>query len=293
MTPAIPNPTAHALSLRDLWALCKPRVTLLVLVTGLVGVVAAPGSPTLVGTVSALLGIALVVAGANALNMYLERDLDAKMTRTRNRPLPGGRMSPRAAFVFGIACGVVAVVQLALVHNVLTAALAGASLVVYVWVYTPLKQRSWIALLVGAVPGAMPPLLGWTAMTGRIEPGALLLFAVLFFWQLPHFMAISIFRGEEYRRAGIRTVPDASGPEGARRFAWGCASLLLLVSLAGPWAGVGHTGSFVTALVLGVAFIALALRPLGLDGGKRWSRQLFLFSLLYLPLVYSVMAFGV
>ncbi len=279
-------------SLRDLWALCKPRVTLLVLVTGLVGVVAAPGAPTLWSTVGALLGIALVVAGANALNMYLERDVDAKMSRTRTRPLPAGRMRPRAALVFGLLCGLLAVPLLGVAFNWLTGLLAGASLVIYVWVYTPLKQRSWTALLVGAVPGAMPPLLGWTAMTGRIDAGALLLFGVLFFWQLPHFMAISIFRGDEYRRAGIRTVPDASGPEGARRFAWGCASLLLLVSLGAPWAGLGHGLSLGTALVLGLGFVVLALRPLGEDGGRRWSRQLFLFSLIYLPLVYSVMAFG-
>ena len=281
------------LRLADLWALCKPRVTLLVLVTGLVGVIAAPGTPTLGATLSALFGIALVVAGANALNMYLERDLDAKMTRTRNRPLPAGRLAPRWAALFGVLCGVVAVPLLGILHNWLTGLLAGAALVVYVWVYTPLKQRSWTALLVGAVPGAMPPLLGWTAMSGRIDGGALILFGVLFFWQLPHFMAISIFRGDEYRRAGIRTVPDHSGPEGARRFAWGTASLLLLVSLSAPWAGVGHTISVVTAAVLGLGFLALALRPLGSDGGKRWSRRLFLFSLIYLPLVYSVMAAGV
>jgi protoheme IX farnesyltransferase len=186
---------------RDLVALTKPRITTLVLLTGAAGACLAPAHVPMARLLLSLVGTALIVASANALNMWWEREVDGLMSRTRGRPLPAGRMSPDLALAFGLALGVVSVPMLFLV-NVATGLLGLVSLVSYVAVYTPLKRHTHLALLVGAVPGAMPPLMGWTTVTGAIGLGGALLFAVLFLWQLPHFAAISIFRKDDYARAG-------------------------------------------------------------------------------------------
>ncbi len=180
-----------ALRAADLVALAKPRITLMVVITTAGGLWLAhrSGAAALAASavICALFGTALIVAGANALNMFLERDIDARMDRTKNRPLPAGRMAPKVALFFGVGASSLAVPVLAIGVNSLTAFLAVLANVIYVLAYTPLKQRSHHALLVGAIPGAIPPLLGWTAGTNSISAAGLVLFAVLFLWQVPHF----------------------------------------------------------------------------------------------------------
>ena len=203
--------TAQTIAFRDLVALGKPRVTRMVLITTAAGIWLAPTPLRTARAVVTLIGVMLVVAAANALNMYMERDVDALMSRTRNRPLPAGRLAPEIALGFGIFCAVIGLPFVRLGANPLTAALSMASLVLYVGAYTPLKRVSPWSLVVGAVPGAIPALLGWTASTGHIDAPGLAIFGVLFVWQIPHFIAISMFRADEYaaRRA-----------QGRRRRAW-------------------------------------------------------------------------
>ncbi len=272
---------------RDLFALTKPRITMLVLATEGAGACLAPGHAGARVQCLALAGTALIVGSANALNMWWERDIDAHMARTRNRPLPAGRLSPDVALGFGLALAVVSVPILFMV-NVATALLGLAALLSYVVVYTPLKPHTHLALLVGAVPGAIPPLLGWATVTGSVGLGGLLLFAVLFLWQIPHFAAITIFRTEDYRRAGLQVVSVQHGERAARQTVALYTFLLVLASLlfvpfglSGPYYGIAAT-------VLGAMFLALALR--GLRGGarfdaNRWAKLVFAFSVLYLPVL--------
>jgi protoheme IX farnesyltransferase len=270
---------------RDLLALTKPRITTMVLVTEAAGAVLAPGHVGLGTLLLALAGTALIVGSANTLNMWWERETDGLMTRTRNRPLPAGRMSPDVALGFGLALAVVAVPMLFLV-NVATALLGLASLVSYVAVYTPLKRHTHLALLVGAVPGAMPPLLGWATVTGTLGLGGLLLFAVLFLWQIPHFAAITIFRAEDYGRAGLQVVSVQHGERAARQTVALYAVLLVAMSLLFVPFGLAGAYYLPAATVLGAAFLALAFR--GLRAGpsldvNRWAKRVFAFSVVYLP----------
>ena len=187
-------------SLKDIVALGKPSIAAMSMFMAAAGYLLAGAGPLAV-SLYALIGTALVVASANALNMYLERESDALMSRTKTRPLPDGRMAPFWALFWGIIWGVAGLLVLWFGVNVMTTALAAASLFVYVLVYTPMKSRSHWALVVGAFPGAAPPLMGWTASTGGLEAPGLLLFGVLFIWQVPHFVAISLYRKVEYENA--------------------------------------------------------------------------------------------
>ncbi|HEY8076260.1 MAG TPA: heme o synthase, partial [Labilithrix sp.] len=232
-----------AIAWRDWVTLAKPRITLMVVITAAGGLFLSrraqgleDGARALTsGAVFAtLFGTALIVAGANALNMYLERDVDRRMDRTKNRPLPAGRMPPRAALWFGVVTSALAVPILAIGANALTALLAVIANLLYVFAYTPLKQHSHYALHVGAIPGAIPPLLGWTAGTGRIDAPGAVLFAILFLWQIPHFVAIAMFRRADYARAGLVVMPNVVGDLASRHtivrwiFAGVAASLLVV-----------------------------------------------------------------
>jgi protoheme IX farnesyltransferase len=281
--------TGFVPTIRELIALTKPRVTWLVLATTACGMAVAPQSASWSTRVAAMLATLLVVASANSLNCWLERDLDRLMTRTRNRPLPAGRLSPRVALVFGLALGALSVPLMTFLVNPLTGLLAAVALVSYVWIYTPMKQHSPAALLVGAIPGAMPPLMGWTAMTGALDVPGLLLFAVLFLWQLPHFIAISVFRQHEYAAAGLKVLPAVRGETTARLHAVIYAGALLPVTLLLVPAGVGGQLYFAVALVLGAVFFLSALRSLSRDGSDRWARRLFVTSLFYLPILMAVL----
>jgi protoheme IX farnesyltransferase len=282
------------LSARDLLALTKPRITSVVLATTAAGIAVAPipvgGHVGLHRVVLSLAGMVLIVSSANALNMWWERETDGRMARTKDRPLPAGRMAPGAALVFGLALGISAL-PLLLAVNGLTALLGLVALVMYVAAYTPLKRHTTLALLVGAVPGAMPPLMGWTTVTGTLGAGGLLLFGVLFLWQLPHFIAISLFRREDYARAGLKIVPVERGDRAAKWMIVGYTVLLVAVSvLLFPYRIAG--GAYLaSASLLGAAFLALGAWGLRAASGARWARSLFGFSIVYLVLLLSTMLF--
>jgi protoheme IX farnesyltransferase len=279
---------------RDLVALTKPRITTLVLVTEAAGAILAPGHASLRKQVLALVGTALIVGSANTLNMWWERDVDAHMARTRNRPLPAGRLSPDVALGFGLALALVSVPMLFLV-NVATALLGLAALISYVAIYTPLKRHTHLALLVGAVPGAIPPLLGWATVTGSVGLGGLLLFGVLFLWQIPHFAAITIFRAADYARAGLQVVSVQQGERAARHTVALYTVLLVATSLLFvPFGIAGHYYP-VAATTLGALFLALAfrgLRPGGRFEATRWAKRVFAFSVVYLPALLLALLVG-
>jgi len=285
-------------SVRDFVALAKPRITTMVMITTAGGLFLAPRvvegvvlRPATI--VFALLGTALIVAGANALNMYIERDIDRHMSRTLNRPLPAGRLSPRAALWFGVVLSVVSVPILAIGVNPLTAFLAVLANLLYVLAYTPMKQRSHFALEIGAVPGAIPPLLGWTAATNRIDAAGIVLFAVLFFWQIPHFHAIALFRREEYARAGLKVMPNVSGDDATKHMIVRYLAALVAASLLLFPLGVAHRGYLFIACALGAAFFgwgAYGLRSgIALGRLNRWARSLFGISIVYLVLLFAVL----
>jgi protoheme IX farnesyltransferase len=285
---ALARPRARALPIvRDLVALTKPRITALVLLTGAAGAWLAPGRAAPSTLALSLVGTALIVGAANALNMWWERDVDAHMARTRNRPLPAGRLSPDTALAFGLALAAVSAPMLFLV-NPATGLLGLVALVSYVVVYTPLKRHTHLALLVGAVPGAIPPLLGWSTVTGTVGLGGLLLFGVLFLWQVPHFAAIAIFRADDYARAGLQVVSVQHGERAARRTVMLFTVLLVATTLLFVPLGLAGRAYFAVATILGAAFLALGLR--GVRGGPRldvdrWAKRVFVFSIPYLSLL--------
>jgi protoheme IX farnesyltransferase len=295
---AIAAPAAHQARAplavaRDLLQLAKPRLSGLVLLTTAGGMALAPGR---IGVARALLTIfatAAVVGAANALNCYLERDSDALMRRTRDRPLPAGRLDPLVALGGGLLVPVFALPLLALSAGRLTAALALLALVTYVAVYTPMKRRSTLALVVGAVPGAIPPLMGWTAVTGRMDAGGLALFGLLFAWQLPHFLAISIYLKEDYARGGMKVFAVVHGEPLTRRWIALTSLALPPAALLPVWLGLAGWGYGAVALAASAAFCALALSGLAARGeAPRSARRLFLATLLYLVVLMVALFAG-
>ena len=273
---------------RDVVALAKPRLAALVLCTTAGGLWLAPGHRDGLSSSVLLVGTSLVVAAANALNNFLERDVDALMRRTRDRPLPAGRLDPSVALAMGLLLPSVALPALALFTNGLTASLASLALFTYVVVYTPLKQKSSLALLVGAVPGAIPPLMGWTAVTGRLDAGGLALFALLFCWQLPHFLAISMYLKEDYARGGLRVFALVHGDRAAR--SWAAATSLVLIPVSLMLLPLGLAGPVygVAAALLGGALAGYGLTGLWQRGAAhRWARNFFLLTLVYLTLLFA------
>ncbi|MDP1922034.1 MAG: heme o synthase [Myxococcales bacterium] len=275
---------------RDLISLTKPRLSGLVLFTTAGGMWLSRASLPWWQWVVAMLGTAGTVGAANAFNCYIERDSDRFMARTAVRPLPQGRMEPVVALVFA---GVLALVSLPVLFvgvNVLTGTLGLLALLSYVLVYTPMKSRTHWAMVVGAVPGALPPLMGWTAATGRVEVPGLVLFAILFFWQLPHFIAIALFRKAEYRAAGLTSLPLEKGDDVARLHAVLYLVALLPVSVLPYVVGVAGWLYLGAALALGGVFAWVAV-----DGWLRkkdavWARKLFGVSLLYLTGLFAALA---
>jgi len=288
-TTTAPAGANAASTLRDLVALTKPRITLMVVLTAAGGMWLAPGALPWTSVLVFLGALSATVGSANALNCWLERDVDKLMARTQRRPLPAQRLAPRPALLFSIVLGLVAVPLLAVAVNPLTGLLGAVALLSYVLVYTPMKQISPAALLVGAVPGAMPPLMGWTAVTGEIALPGLVLFGVLFLWQLPHFIAIAVKRKDEYARAGLRVLPSVRGERVSRWHAIGWAALLLPVSLALQPLGVAGWAYTVAAAVTGAFYLWTTLRPLRAGEEARWAKKVFLTSLVYLPVVFTVL----
>jgi protoheme IX farnesyltransferase len=277
---------------RDVLSLAKPRLSLLVICTTAGGLWLAPGRLEGPRALLTILFTAMVVASANALNCYLERDVDARMRRTRERPLAARRLDPRVALALGLAVPVVAIPGLARAANPLTALLAAIALFVYVCVYTPMKQRSTWALVVGAVPGALPPLIGWTAVTGRLDAGGLLLFAILFLWQLPHFLAISIYLKDDYARGGLKVFSLVHGDDRAKLWAALSSVALVPATLALVPLGLATPPYGAAASLLGAVFCAAGLWGLHPRRGSRWARAFFLASLLYLTLLFAALIAG-
>ena len=275
---------------RDLLQLAKPRITALVLFTTASGLWLAPHGLPLRTVIFTILGTVLIVAAANALNMYLERDSDALMSRTMKRPLPARRMEPKVALRFGLILAAISVPLLTFAVGALPGLLASIALVSYVLLYTPMKRMSAASLLVGALPGAIPPLIGWTAATERLDLPGVLLFAVMFLWQVPHFLAITLFRKEEYARAGLVVQPNEPGGERAARMNIVRYTVALVaVSLLFVPIGTAHAGYLLAALLAGLTFLGYGLLGLRADSGPRWAHNLFLLSLLYLPVVFGAL----
>ncbi len=271
----------------DMVALVKPRIMTMALLTAAGGMSLAPGTPDTRTSLLLMLGCALIVGAANTMNMYLERDIDCLMARTMTRPLPQKRLAPSAALAFGVALGAAAAPVLLLV-GWLTALLGAIAFVSYVFLYTPLKQRTHWALWVGSVPGAMPALMGWTAATGRLDLGGLAVFAILFIWQVPHFHAIALFRKKEYQRAGLKTLPGTHGDAVARRAIALWLVVQVAVSIALTPLGVTGTWYLATAIALGAMVLGQAL--VGVRGGDaRWAKRVFVLSIVYLPVLFTVM----
>jgi len=275
---------ASRAALSDFLELTKPRITLMVVFTALVGFVCATLGPISFPALSAaLLGTGLVAAGASALNMLMERDTDALMRRTRTRPLPAGRLRPGEALLFGLGLTALGLLELAWLSGTLAALVALATWSSYLFLYTPLKRRTSLSTLVGAVPGALPPVIGWAAARHSLEGGAFVLFAILFLWQVPHFLAIAWIYRDDYAGAGLPMLPvlDRAGHLTGRQAVVHCLALLI-VSLAPVAAGLAGVAYLVGAALLGLALTGFALN-LALARDQPAARALFLASVVYLP----------
>lgn len=286
-------PRARAVPLRVLRAfyeLTKPGITRMVVLTAAAGYyLASVGPVDIMALLHALLGTGLAASGSLALNQYAEREIDATMGRTCARPLPSGRLQPATAVLFGLLLSTIGVLYLVVFANLLTAILVTLSIATYVVVYTPMKRRSWVATLVGAVPGALPVLAGWTAARGSISAGGLTLFAILFLWQMPHFYALAWMYRDDYRQAGFRllTADDVSGERTVRHIL-AFTVALVAVSAVPTLIGLTSTLYLAGAAVLGTGFYLLA-RSFGRERTEQRALRLFLGSVAYLPLLLLLM----
>jgi heme o synthase len=277
-------------SFADFLALTKPRLNVLVVATSAAGYyLGALTRPDVLAMAEAVAGTAMVAGGAAVLNQVYERDTDALMRRTRLRPLPDGRLSTGEATLFGLALGGAGLAILGEYANVLAALLALATLVTYLLWYTPMKRRSPAATLVGAVPGALPPLIGWAASHGSLSAGGLALFAIVFLWQIPHFMAIAWLYREDYGKAGFPMLPVID-PQGGRagRQAVIYAVLLVPASIVPTLVGVSGLPYSIFAVVSGIVLVWLSIR-FAATRSDRSARALFLGSIAYLPLLWTAM----
>ena len=274
----------------DYVELMKPRLNVLVVATSAAGYYLGQTAPIdAISMAQAVAGTALVAAGAAALNQVCERDTDAMMRRTAGRPLPGGRVSAVDATLFGLVLSAAGLLLLVLKANLLSAALAAATLVVYLILYTPMKRQTPLSTLVGAVPGALPPLIGWTASHGAVAGGGAVLFAIVFLWQIPHFMAIAWLYRDDYARARfpMLAVIDPSGRRAGRQAVF-FAGVLLPISLLPTYIGLAGSAYLAIAVTLGLGFVWLAIR-FAADRDLASARMLFLGSITYLPLLWIAM----
>jgi len=273
--------------------LTKPRITFLIVLTSAAGFcLGSKAQVDYAALFNALFGIALLSSGIATLNQFMERGLDGRMRRTLARPLPSGKLTPAQALWFGVALTFAAEVYLALFVNLLTAAFGVSVIVGYLFCYTPLKTRSSLSTLVGAFPGAMPPLMGWTAATGHAGLEAWALFAILFIWQFPHFLAIALMYREDYARAGILMLPVVE-PDGRLTAQQIVIWTLLLVPVSLFPVVLGTTGAiyFYGAFLLGLLFLATSVHA-ALSKSRQGARRLLLASVLYLPVLFGLMVFN-
>ena len=285
---ARPVPLTHASERRlgsvgDYIALSKPNILIMSVLMAALGILLAPDALGVTRSLMVLFGTGLIVSSANALNMVLERDVDGLMARTKGRPLPTGRMGLWPALSFGVLLGISGTVVLFLWGNPLTAGLGYTALVSYVALYTPAKRYTPQALLIGAIPGAMPPLMGWTAVTGSMDAPGLTLFLILLLWQLPHFIAIALYRQSEYARAGFKTVPNVRGVTVAKVQTVAYAVLLVPLCLVLTPIGAATWVYGTVSLLTSVGFLAVCLRGVKTEVPARWARRVFLASLVFLP----------
>ncbi len=270
--------------------LVKARLTLMVVLTTWMGFsLGSSPSSDWIGCLHAIVGTSLLAAGASALNQWWERDLDARMKRTASRPIPAGILTPLIVLAFGVGVSILGLAWLARLVNLLTAFLGALTLATYVFVYTPLKQTTELNTWVGAIPGALPPLMGWTAATGELGAGGWALFAILFFWQLPHFMAIAWLYRDEYSKAGFRML-SGNDPDGRRSAASAIRNTiaLIFVSIVPFLQGISGRIYLAFALVLGGLFLVQAIR-FALLLNAMAARRLFFASIFYLPVLLAVL----
>ena len=275
----------------DYLTLAKPELTFLSVVTALAGCyLASPGGLPVIAMLHVLVGTALVGGGAGALNQFIEREFDGQMRRTENRPIPSGRIYPLEALLFGIFLAVAGILYLSVTTNILTGFLAAATLTSYLFLYTPLKRITPAATLIGGIPGALPPVMGWTAVANEITLESMALFAILFCWQMPHFLSLAWMYRKDYARAGYKvlTALDDSGVRTSRQILLYCTALIP-ASLALPI--LGATGSVygISAVILGVVFLLFGLQ-LYYARTNIAARKVFFASLVYLPVLLLFMA---
>jgi protoheme IX farnesyltransferase len=292
-TAAIENATlapSRNRLIADFSELVKARLTLLVLLTTAVGFYLGSESTVDYGALfHVVFGTAASAAGAAALNQWWERIPDALMRRTKMRPIPAGRMPPLQAVLLGTVLSIFGVGYLAIVCNALSAALTAVTIAIYIFAYTPLKRASTANTAVGAIPGAIPPMIGWAAARGTIDAGAWSLFAIVFLWQLPHFFAIAWMYREDYSRAGFRMISsdDRSGERSASQSVFFCILLLVIASLP-AFLGMATFGYLAIELILGGLFITVAMRFLRTPTAAA-ARLLFITSIVYLPLLLGAL----
>lgn len=283
---AIAPSTSIADRARAFYELSKPNLSFLVVTTGVFGFyLASSGIASIDGWrfVHLVFGMALTAAGACAANMYIERNLDAIMVRTRNRPIPSGRIAPREALVFAAIAFAIGFVELFVFCGAEPALLSLFTLAIYAFVYTPLKRKGPIAIAIGAIPGAIPPVMGWAAVRGEIGVGGLALFAVLFFWQFPHFLALAFMYRDDYARAGFRFLPAHPGA------AIVTGALLTLIASELPFVlGLAGRVYLAGALVSGACFVCVCLRA-AVELSAPRARSAFFASILYLPVLLILM----
>ena len=285
-----PVVVARRAAMADYVELTKPRITLMVMLTTMVGFVMGSAARVNVpGLLAVLAGTGLVAAGASALNMLLERRTDALMHRTRNRPLPAGRLRPTDVVAWGFALTAAGVLLLGWQAGALATGVALVTWLSYLLFYTPLKPLTSLSTVVGALPGALPPVIGWAAARGSLDAGAFVLFAILFLWQIPHFLAIAWIYREDYARGGLPMLPVLD-PEGkvTGRQAVANSLALLLVSLTPRAAGLAGNVYLVGAVVLGMAFTAVAFRA-AIERTAPAARRLFVASIVYLALLCALL----
>ena len=290
---------------RDFFQLMKPRVMSLVIFTAIIGLIVAPGSLPLYNSIMAILCIAVGAGASGALNMWYDADIDAQMTRTKKRPLPRGVMAPSTALTFGFLLSVVSVWMLALATNYVAAGLLAFTIFFYVVIYTMLlKRRTPQNIVIGGAPGALPPMIGYAAVTGTVTIDSLILFLIIFIWTPPHFWALALYKLSDYGRVGIPMMPNVAGPKSTRNQIFGYSVVLAAIASAPIFTGLGGSIYAFGALLLNLGFLALAykvwqsragekdeVQPESLyevQKGDRDARNLFAFSILYLFAMFAL-----
>lgn len=276
----------------DIFALTKPRITLMATLVAAAGIVHASSNSELMPKIIALFAIAALVSGSSALNMFFERNFDQLMDRTKNRPLASGRLSSWWGVIVGAVCSLAAMAVLFFNTNHLTFYLGILALVLYVFVYTPLKQRTWLALIIGSIPGAMPVLLGYIALANEIDKKAIALFLWAFLWQVPHFLAISIFREHEYSSAGFPVLSAVKSVRVAK-VALLMSSWFLVLSTFGLYlSGIISFFYLMVALVLGAFFLWVCHRGAFNSDTEKWAKTAFKASIVYQSALFFVLLIG-